>query len=337
MKKILKYKNGIIVGFSIVLLIIFSVFIFNKFYSQNSFKTKIDYSGNIGNYAVIKNELYILNSKNLSKYGKNGKLKLTKEFPNSGNIKVSNDVLYLLEGSDLIVLNTSFEEVKREKLEGKNLDFFVEKDKIVVVGDDVFYIFDATLNKLYSKKIEDNIIYAKFSKESNKFLYIDYLENNDGFKSRFSVEDYAEDKILNGFTFFNELIIDAGFLSSNSEDYFVLTNDKFYIFNGSTIKDSIFISNLKDFKFENEKLYILSDKLEVFDIKTLKSEKTIPLKEAYENVNILNSKIVLSNKEGYIEINNKDEIKTFKETILETVQNKDGLFFILQDGYIKVK
>lgn len=337
MEKFLKYKNRILVAVSLVLLVLFSIFIFGKFFFGGSFDAKIDFSENIGKFGVINDELYVFNSKNLIKYSKNGKLKLKKEFSNSGNIKIGNDVIYLLNGKDLILLNNSFEEVKRVQLEGTNLDFFVEGNNAVVVADDLIQVFDSTLNLKYDEKIQGNVIYSKFLNNSDTFLYTDYFENREHFKSRYNIVNLKDKKLLNGFTFFNELILDAGFISSNSEDIYVLTMDKVYIFKGNTIKATYLVPNLKDFKVENGKIYLLSDKVEVLDGKNLSVERTINLDEEYNRINILKKEVVLTKTSGYMIVNTKDEAKKYSKEILEVIQNKDGIYFVLQDGFMKVK
>lgn len=336
MEKLLQHKNKIIVGISILLAISFSVFIFSKFFFEKSFKTNIDFQGNTGKYGIIKNELYIFNSKTFTRYGENGKIKNQKDISNSGNVKIGNDVIYSLNGSELIIYNTNFEEVKKIEIEDKNPDFFIENKNIILVSDVGFTVFDSTLNKLYEKKTNGNVIYAKFSEEGNKLIYTDYFENKSGFKTRFNIVDYKSDKNLNGFTFFNELIFDMGFLNKNSEDLYMLTNEKLYLFNGNAIKKSQFISQLKDFKYENGNIYLLSDKLEIFN-RDLKVEKNIKLEDAYDRINILGGDVILSNSSGYIRFNSKGETEKFSEKIMDVIQNESGLYFVLENGYMKIK
>lgn len=337
MENFLKYKNRIVVGISVILVVIFSIFIFGKFFLGNNFKTKIDFSENIGKYGVINDDLYVFNNTNLVRYSKNGKLKVKKEFSSSGNVKVGNDVIYALNGKELILLNNSFEEVKRIKVEGSNLDFFVEGNNAVVVGDDLIHVYDSTLNLKFEEKIKGNVIYSKFSKNRDIILYTDYVEYKDGFKSRYNVVNLKDKKVLNGFTLFNELILDAGFLSTNTDDIYVLTTEKVYIFKGSVIKGTHFVSNLKDFKVKDGKIYLLSDKVEILSGEDLKVERVINFEESYNRINILKSEVILSNSSGYMIVNKKDEAKTYNENILDVIQNEDGLYFVLQDGFMKLR
>lgn len=270
------------------------------------------------------------------RFSNSGNLKAQKEIANKGNVKTGNDVVYSLIGNELILYNKNFEEVKKVVVDGNNLDFFVQDDKVVVVNDKNFKIFDSTLKLIYEQDAE-NVLYLKFSKEKNKLIYVDYTEYKIGFKTRFHILDYVEKNIINGFTFYNEMIVDFGFLKENSKDLYILTNDKLYTFEGGNIKNSHFTAGIKDFKYSNNKFYILSKGVEILNTETLEIEKTVALSEEYERLNVFNGEIVLSNSKGYAIINNKQEIQNFNENILDVIQNSKGIYFVLENGYMKVK
>lgn len=328
-------KNKIVIA-SVAVIISFAVFIGAYFLTKNSFIASIDMSQNIGKYSVINDDLYTFNEVGFKRFSSRGSLKANREIANKGNVKTGNDVVYSLIGNELILYNKNFEEVKKIVVDGSNLDFFVEDDKVVVVNDKNFKIFDSTLKLIYEQDAE-NVLYLKFSKEKNKIVYIDYTEYKVGFKTRFHIVDYAEKKTVNGFTFYNEMIVDFGFLKDNSKDLYILTNDKLYTFEGGNIKNSYFTAGIKDFKYADGKFYILSKNVDVLNAESLEREKTINPSVEYDRINVFKGEIVLSSKNSYAVVNKKDEIESFNENILDIIQNSKGIYIVFENGYRKIK
>lgn len=338
MEKILKHKNKIII-FSIILIVLFTIFIFYRSFGGSTAKEVLfDFSKNYGSIEFINDEMYIFEKDKFSRYDKNGKLKKEKTIQNTGKIKVSNNVIYSLNSNTLTMYSTNFDEVKKINLNGESTDFFIESNKLVLLNNATFKIFDETLNEIYSNTEAKNPIYLKFSKSEKNFVYTDYVKKENQFKSRFHIVDLKEKKSVWDFSFYNEFIIDVGFINDSNDNIYVVTNEKLYLFEGSTIKNQYFLTNLKDIYYDNGKIYLLSDNLQIFDSKELKLEKEIKLNEEYKNMFVLDKNILFTKKVGYSLLSkSKFEFSEFSADIVDIVRNQKNIYLILTDRYKKLK
>lgn len=338
MEKILKYKNKIII-FSIILIGFFTVFILYRLFSGGVTKEVLfDFSKNYSSIEFINDEMYIFEKDKFYRYDKNGKVKKEKTIQNTGKVKVSNNVIYSLNSNTLTMYSTNFDEVKKINLSGESTDFFIESNKLVLLNNATFKIFDETLNEIYSNTEAKNPIYLKFSKSEKKFVYTDYVKKDNQFKSRFHIVDLKEKKSVWDFSFYNEFIIDVGFVNDSNDNIYVVTNEKLYLFEGSTIKNQYFLTNLKDIYYDNGKIYLLSDNLQIFDSKELKLEKEIKLNEEYKNMFVLDKNILLTKKVGYSLLSkSKFEFSEFSADIVDIIRNQKNIYLILTDRYKKLK
>lgn len=338
MQNVLKYKKIIAVVFSTIFLIGFVVFMFFKFGSSSNNGVPFDFSLKYDKLGFSKGEMYILNKDKFVRFDKNGKKKLEKEIKNSGKNEMANDVIYSLMPKELIMYNNNFEEVKKINLEHESTDFFVESNKLVLVNNASLRIFDETLNEIFSLEDAVNPVYLKFSKDNSNFVYTDYVKSETAFKSRFHIFNLKDKKSIYDFTFYNEFIIDMGFVNDTNDNMYVITNERLYLFEGSVIKNEFYIRDLKDIVYDSGKIYLLSDDLEIFDTKDLKLEKKVELKNSSDSLYILKDKILLTNNVGYSLIDKKDyKSEEFSSQLVDVIENSEGIYLILQEKYKKIR
>ena len=338
MEIILKYKNRIAIGISVIAVIILIIFLSFKFSGNSDKEVAYDFSKPYSKIEFIKDEMYIFEKNKFLRFNKNGKLKLEKEIENNGKIRVSNDVIYSLMPNEIIMYSKNFDEIKRISLEKEIQDFIIENNKLILINNASFKIFDENLTEIYSNEDVQNPGYVKFSKSKNKFAYTDYVKYENSIKSRFHILNLKDKSTVCDFTFFNEFIIEFGFVNDSDDKLFVATNEKLYIIEKNIIKSQYYIKNLKNVVYDSGKIYLFSEDLKIFNAKDLKPEKTVDIGDDYMKSYILSKDILLVKKNGYVLID-KSTFKTreFSTEILDSIQSEDSVYLIQKDRYKKIK
>lgn len=338
MEIILKYKNRIAIGISVIAVIILIIFLSFKFSSNSDKEVAYDFSKPYSKIEFIKDEMYIFEKNKFLRFNKNGKLKLEKEIENNGKIRVSNDVIYSLMPNEIIMYSKNFDEIKRISLEKEIQDFIIENNKLILINNASFKIFDENLTEIYSNEDVQNPGYVKFSKSKNNFAYTDYVKYENSIKSRFHILNLKDKSTVCDFTFFNEFIIEFGFVNDSDDKLFVATNEKLYLFEKNIIKNQYYIKNLKNVVYDSGKIYLFSEDLKIFNAKDLKPEKTVDIGDDYMKSYILSKDILLVKKNGYVLID-KSTFKTreFSAEILDSIQSEDSVYLIQKDRYKKIK
>ena len=338
MEIISKYKNRIAIGISAIAVIILIIFLSHNFSSNSNKEVPYDFSKPYTKIEFIKDEMFVFNNNKFSRYNKNGKLKLEKEIENNGKIRVSNDVIYSLMPNEIIMYSKNFDEIKRVSLEKETQDFIIENNKIILINNASFKIFDENLTEIYSNEDVQNPGYVKFSKSKNNFAYTDYVKSENSIKSRFHILNLKDKSTVCDFTFFNEFIIEFGFVNDSDDKLFVATNEKLYLFEKNIIKNQYYIKNLKNVVYDSGKIYLFSEDLKIFNAKDLKFEKTVDIGDDYVKSYILSKDILLVKKNGYVLID-KATFKTreFSAEIIDSIQSEDSVYLIQKDRYKKIK
>ena len=338
MEIILKYKNRIAIGISVIAVIILIIFLSFKFSSNSDKEVAYDFSKPYTKIEFIKDEMYIFEKNKFLRFNKNGKLKLEKEIENNGKIRVSNDVIYSLMPNEIIMYSKNFDEIKRISLEKEIQDFIIENNKLILINNASFKIFDENLTEIYSNEDVQNPGYVKFSKSKNNFAYTDYVKSENSIKSRFHILNLKDKSTVCDFTFFNEFIIEFGFVNDSDDKLFVATNEKLYLFEKNIIKNQYYIKNLKNVVYDSGKIYLFSEDLKIFNAKDLKFEKTVDIGDDYVKSYILSKDILLVKKNGYVLID-KATFKTreFSAEIIDSIQSEDSVYLIQKDRYKKIK
>lgn len=338
MEIILKYKNRIAIGISVIAVIILIIFLSFKFSGNSDKEVAYDFSKPYSKIEFIKDEMYIFEKNKFLRFNKNGKLKLEKEIENNGKIRVSNDVIYSLMPNEIIMYSKNFDEIKRISLEKEIQDFIIENNKLILINNASFKIFDENLTEIYSNEDVQNPGYVKFSKSKNNFAYTDYVKYENSIKSRFHILNLKDKSTVCDFTFFNEFIIEFGFVNDSDDKLFVATSEKLYLFEKNIIKNQYYIKNLKNVVYDSGKIYLFSEDLKIFNAKDLKPEKTVDIGDDYMKSYILSKDILLVKKNGYVLID-KSTFKTreFSAEILDSIQSEDSVYLIQKDRYKKIK
>lgn len=338
MEIISKYKNKIAIVISIVAVFLFVIFLSLKFSGNANKEVTFDFSKPYNKIEFVKDEMFVFEKNKFSRYNKNGKLKIEKEIVNNGKIRISNDVIYSLMPNELIMYSRNFDEIKKISLEKESLDFFVENNKLILVNNASFRIFDENLTEIYSNDDVQNPGYVKFSKSNNNFVYSDYLKSENVIKSRFHILNVKDKSSICDFTFFNEFIIDFGFVNDSDDKLYVVTNEKLYLFEKNIIKNQYYIKNLKNIIYSSGKIYLYSEDLKVFNAKDLKLEKTIDTGNDYVKMYNLTGEILLVKKTGYVLVDKSSfSMKEFSEDIIDSIKSEDSVYLILKDRYKKIK
>lgn len=338
MEIILKYKNRIAIGISVIAVIILIIFLSFKFSGNSDKEVAYDFSKPYTKIEFIKGEMYIFEKNKFLRFNKNGKLKLEKEIENNGKIRVSNDVIYSLMPNEIIMYSKNFDEIKRVSLEKETQDFIIENNKIILINNASFKIFDENLTEIYSNEDVQNPGYVKFSKSKNNFVYTDYVKSENTIKSRFHILNLKDKSTVCDFTFFNEFIIEFGFVNDSDDKLFVATNEKLYLFEKNIIKNQYYIKNLKNVVYDSGKIYLFSEDLKVFNAKDLKLEKTVDIGNDYVKSYILSKDILLVKKNGYVLIDKSTfKTKEFSGEIVDSIQSEDSVYLIQKDKYKKIK
>ena len=338
MEIISKYKNRIAIGISAIAVIILIIFLSHNFSSNSNKEVPYDFSKPYTKIEFIKDEMFVFNNNKFSRYNKNGKLKLEKEIENNGKIRVSNDVIYSLMPNEIIMYSKNFDEIKRVSLEKETQDFIIENNKIILINNASFKIFDENLTEIYSNEDVQNPGYVKFSKSKNNFVYTDYVKSENTIKSRFHILNLKDKSTVCDFTFFNEFIIEFGFVNDSDDKLFVATNEKLYLFEKNIIKNQYYMKNLKNVIYHSGKIYLFSEDLKVFNAKDLKLEKTVDIGNDYVKSYILSKDILLVKKNGYVLIDKYTfKTKEFSGEIVDSIQSEDSVYLIQKDKYKKIK
>ena len=338
MEIISKYKNRIAIGISVIAVIILIIFLSFKFSGNSDKEVAYDFSKPYSKIEFIKDEMYIFEKNKFLRFNKNGKLKLEKEIENNGKIRVSNDVIYSLMPNEIIMYSKNFDEIKRVSLEKETQDFIIENNKIILINNASFKIFDENLTEIYSNEDVQNPGYVKFSKSKNNFVYTDYVKSENTIKSRFHILNLKDKSTVCDFTFFNEFIIEFGFVNDSDDKLFVATNEKLYLFEKNIIKNQYYIKNLKNVVYDSGKIYLFSEDLKISNAKDLKFEKTVDIGDDYVKSYILSKDILLVKKNGYVLIDKSTfKTKEFSGEIVDSIQSEDSVYLIQKDKYKKIK
>lgn len=338
MEIISKYKNKIAMGIFTIAVIIFIIFLSLKFSGNSNKEVTYDFSKPYSKIEFIKDEMYIFEKNKFSRFNKNGKLKLEKDIENNGKIRVSNDVIYSLMSNEIIMYSKNFDEIKRVSLDNEIEDFFIENNKIILINNTSFKIYDENLSELYTNDDVQNLGYIKFSKSKNNFAYTDYVKSENSIKSRFHILNSKDKSTVCDFTFFNEFIIEFGFVNDSDDKLFVATNEKLYLFEKNIIKRQYYIKNLKNVIYDSGKIYLFSDDLKVFNAKDLTLEKTVEIGNDYVKSYILSKEILLVKNNGYVLVDKSSlKKKEFSAEIIDSIQSEDSVYLIQKDKYKKIK
>lgn len=338
MEIISKYKNKIAMGIFTIAVIIFIIFLSLKFSGNSNKEVAYDFSKPYSKIEFIKDEMYIFEKNKFSRFNKNGKLKLEKDIENNGKIRVSNDVIYSLMSNEIIMYSKNFDEIKHVSLDNEIEDFFIENNKIILINNTSFKIYDENLSELYTNDDVQNPGYIKFSKSKNNFAYTDYVKSENSIKSRFHILNSKDKSTVCDFTFFNEFIIEFGFVNDSDDKLFVATNEKLYLFEKNIIKSQYYIKNLKNVIYDSGKIYLFSDDLKVFNAKDLTLEKTVEIGNDYVKSYILSKEILLVKNNGYVLVDKSSlKKKEFSADIIDSIQSEDSVYLIQKDKYKKIK
>ena len=338
MEIISKYKNKIAMGIFTIAVITFIIFLSLKFSGNSNKEVTYDFSKPYTKIEFIKDEMYIFEKNKFSRFNKNGKLKLEKDIENNGKIRVSNDVIYSLMSNEIIMYSKNFDEIKRVSLDNEIEDFFIENNKIILINNTSFKIYDENLSELYTNDDVQNPGYIKFSKSKNNFAYTDYVKSENSIKSRFHILNSKDKSTVCDFTFFNEFIIEFGFVNDSDDKLFVATNEKLYLFEKNIIKSQYYIKNLKNVIYDSGKIYLFSDDLKVFNAKDLTLEKTVEIGNDYVKSYILSKEILLVKNNGYVLVDKSSlKKKEFSAEIIDSIQSEDSVYLIQKDKYKKIK
>ena len=338
MEIISKYKNKIAMGIFTIAVIIFIIFLSLKFSGNSNKEVTYDFSKPYSKIEFIKDEMYIFEKNKFLRFNKNGKLKLEKDIENNGKIRVSNDVIYSLMSNEIIMYSKNFDEIKRVSLDNEIEDFFIENNKIILINNTSFKIYDENLSELYTNDDVQNPGYIKFSKSKNNFAYTDYVKSENSIKSRFHILNSKDKSTVCDFTFFNEFIIEFGFVNDSDDKLFVATNEKLYLFEKNIIKSQYYIKNLKNVIYDSGKIYLFSDDLKVFNAKDLTLEKTVEIGNDYVKSYILSKEILLVKNNGYVLVDKSSlKKKEFSAEIIDSIQSEDSVYLIQKDKYKKIK
>lgn len=338
MEIISKYKNKIAMGIFTIAVIIFIIFLSLKFSGNSNKEVTYDFSKPYSKIEFIKDEMYIFEKNKFSRFNKNGKLKLEKDIENNGKIRVSNDVIYSLMSNEIIMYSKNFDEIKRVSLDNEIEDFFIENNKIILINNTSFKIYGENLSELYTNDDVQNPGYIKFSKSKNNFAYTDYVKSENSIKSRFHILNSKDKSTVCDFTFFNEFIIEFGFVNDSDDKLFVATNEKLYLFEKNIIKSQYYIKNLKNVIYDSGKIYLFSDDLKVFNAKDLTLEKTVDIGNDYVKSYILSKEILLVKNNGYVLVDKSSlKKKEFSAEIIDSIQSEDSVYLIQKDKYKKIK
>ncbi|EGL38867.1 hypothetical protein HMPREF9126_0732 [Parvimonas sp. oral taxon 110 str. F0139] len=336
MEIISKYKNKIAMGIFTIAVIIFIIFLSLKFSGNSNKEVTYDFSKPYSKIEFIKDEMYIFEKNKFSRFNKNGKLKLEKDIENNGKIRVSNDVIYSLMSNEIIMYSKNFDEIKRVSLDNEIEDFFIENNKIILINNTSFKIYGENLSELYTNDDVQNPGYIKFSKSKNNFAYTDYVKSENSIKSRFHILNSKDKSTVCDFTFFNEFIIEFGFVNDLDDKLFVATNEKLYLFEKNIIKSQYYIKNLKNVIYDSGKIYLFSDDLKVFNAKDLTLEKTVDIGNDYVKSYILSKEILLVKNNGYVLVDKSSlKKKEFSAEIIDSIQSEDSVYLIQKDKYKK--
>ena len=240
--------------------------------------------------------------------------------------------------NEVIMYSKDFDEVKKVSLEKESKDIFIENNKLVLVNNASFRILDENLTEIYANDDVQNPGYVKFSKSNNNFVYTDYIKADNSIKSRFHILNSKDKTTVCDFTFFNEFIIDLGFINDSDDKLYVVTNEKLYIFEKNIIKNQYYINNLKNIIYDSGKIYLFTNDLKVFNSKDLKLEKSSEIGEDYLNSYILDGNILLVKKTGYVLIGKSNlKAKEFPAEVTDSIKGDDSVYLILKNGYKKIK
>ena len=338
MEIISKYKNKIAIGIFTIAVIIFIIFLSLRFSGNSNKEVTYDFSKPYSKIEFIKDEMFVFEKNKFSRFNKNGKLKLEKDIENNGKIRVSNDVIYSLMSNEIIMYSKNFDEIKRVSLDNEIEDFFIENNKIILINNTSFKIYDENLSELYTNDDVQNPGYIKFSKSKNNFAYTDYVKSENSIKSRFHILNSKDKSTVCDFTFFNEFIIEFGFVNDSDDKLFVATNEKLYLFEKNIIKSQYYIKNLKNVIYDSGKIYLFSDDLKVFNAKDLTLEKTVEIGNDYVKSYILSKEILLVKNNGYVLVDKSSlKKKEFSAEIIDSIQSEDSVYLIQKDKYKKIK
>ena len=338
MEIISKYKNKIAIGIFTIAVIIFIIFLSLRFSGNSNKEVTYDFSRPYSKIEFIKDEMFVFEKNKFSRFNKNGKLKLEKDIENNGKIRVSNDVIYSLMSNEIIMYSKNFDEIKRVSLDNEIEDFFIENNKIILINNTSFKIYDENLSELYTNDDVQNPGYIKFSKSKNNFAYTDYVKSENSIKSRFHILNSKDKSTVCDFTFFNEFIIEFGFVNDSDDKLFVATNEKLYLFEKNIIKSQYYIKNLKNVIYDSGKIYLFSDDLKVFNAKDLTLEKTVEIGNDYVKSYILSKEILLVKNNGYVLVDKSSlKKKEFSAEIIDSIQSEDSVYLIQKDKYKKIK
>ena len=144
--------------------------------------------------------------------------------------------------NEIIMYSKNFDEIKKISLEKESQDFFIENNKLILINNASFKIFDETLTEIYSNDDVQSPGYVKFSKDNNNFLYTDYVKSENSIKSRFHILKLKDKSTICDFTFFNEFIIDFGFVKSQIRKYPSARNAALY---SDNIPESVYDNLVK--------------------------------------------------------------------------------------------
>ena len=162
MEIISKYKNKIAMWIFTIAVIIFIIFLSLKFSGNSNKEVTYDFSKPYSKIEFIKDEMYIFEKNKFSRFNKNGKLKLEKDIENNGKIRVSNDVIYSLMSNEIIMYSKNFDEIKRVSLDNEIEDFFIENNKIILINNTSFKIYDENLSELYTNDDVHEILKERY-------------------------------------------------------------------------------------------------------------------------------------------------------------------------------
>ena len=79
--------------------------------------------------------------------------------------------------NEIIMYSKNFDEIKRVSLDNEIEDFFIENNKIILINNTSFKIYDENLSELYTNDDVQNPGYIKFSKSKNNFAYTYYVKS----------------------------------------------------------------------------------------------------------------------------------------------------------------
>ena len=326
-----KFNKKILFFFFIIIIAIVSViYLISVSGGSLGSSSNIPFEGDYKNIGILDDRVFLLKGKSLESYDKDGNNLSKSTVPSeTGTITGDKKNIVYYDNKKIYIIDKkgNIENSKTVKFEIKNIK--LENNIIFISGHNNLLLLDLKGNEISSLKTDKDITTYELSEDENILLVTTIGLDNNRYKSDLYIKYIDRDEVISQ-TFDGEIIMYTEFL--DNEEFLLASNKQILRMKDFEILAKRRITDFKGVGILKSNIYLLEgDVLNVFDL-DFNLSNALELKGDFDNLFIVNNKVILTNKNSYGEYLKGSINNNSIDDVHRIIVNENGLYLIQRNG-----